>query len=106
MCTCVPGSSFLLFVRLVRFAADVAATFKGIIQAIREVAPAIKAANMKLFIRRGGPNYQQVRLPAAARCILQLQAGRVEVQAGQHVHCHCFPLPAAAMVACECVLND
>lgn len=41
-------------------AADVAATFKGIIQAIRETAPAIKAANMKLFIRRGGPNYQQV----------------------------------------------
>ena len=40
---------------------DVAATFKGIIQAIRELAPAIKAANMKLFIRRGGPNYQQVR---------------------------------------------
>eukprot|EP00879_Flechtneria_rotunda_P001974 GHRR01002149.1.p1 GENE.GHRR01002149.1~~GHRR01002149.1.p1 ORF type:complete len:429 (+),score=132.82 GHRR01002149.1:134-1420(+) len=38
---------------------DVAATFKGIIQAIRETAPAIKAAKMKLFVRRGGPNYQQ-----------------------------------------------
>lgn len=43
---------------------DVAATFKGIIQAIRETAPAIKAANMRLFIRRGGPNYQQVRCGA------------------------------------------
>uniref|UniRef100_A0A383VJY3 ATP citrate synthase n=1 Tax=Tetradesmus obliquus TaxID=3088 RepID=A0A383VJY3_TETOB len=38
---------------------DVAATFKGIIQAIREVAPALKAANVRLFVRRGGPNYQQ-----------------------------------------------
>jgi ATP citrate (pro-S)-lyase len=39
--------------------ADVAATFKGIIQAIRELAPALKAANVRLFVRRGGPNYQQ-----------------------------------------------
>lgn len=38
---------------------DVAATFKGIIQAIRELAPAIKAANVRIFVRRGGPNYQQ-----------------------------------------------
>lgn len=38
---------------------DVAATFKGIIQAITEQAAAIKAANVRLFIRRGGPNYQQ-----------------------------------------------
>lgn len=42
-----------------RFTADVAATFKGIIQAIRELAPAIKAANVRIFVRRGGPNYQQ-----------------------------------------------
>jgi hypothetical protein len=38
---------------------DVAATFKGIIRAIRELAPAMKAANVRLFVRRGGPNYQQ-----------------------------------------------
>jgi len=37
---------------------DVAATFKGIIQAMTEKADAIKAANMKIFVRRGGPNYQ------------------------------------------------
>jgi ATP citrate (pro-S)-lyase len=37
---------------------DVAATFKGIIQAIRERADAIKAAKMRLFVRRGGPNYK------------------------------------------------
>ncbi|KAK9800315.1 hypothetical protein WJX73_000787 [Symbiochloris irregularis] len=37
---------------------DVAATFRGIIKAMREKADAIKAANMKIFVRRGGPNYQ------------------------------------------------
>jgi ATP citrate (pro-S)-lyase len=37
---------------------DVAATFKGIIQAIREQAAAIQAANMRIYVRRGGPNYQ------------------------------------------------
>lgn len=37
---------------------DVAATFKGIIQAFREKQEAIKAARMKIFVRRGGPNYQ------------------------------------------------
>jgi ATP citrate (pro-S)-lyase len=38
---------------------DVAATFKGIIQAIQERSDAIKAAHMQLFVRRGGPNYKQ-----------------------------------------------
>ena len=38
---------------------DVAATFKGIIQAIRERVDAIKAAKMRIFVRRGGPNYKQ-----------------------------------------------
>lgn len=37
---------------------DVAATFKGIIQAFREKADALKAAQFKIFCRRGGPNYQ------------------------------------------------
>ncbi|KAI3438739.1 hypothetical protein D9Q98_001158 [Chlorella vulgaris] len=36
---------------------DVAATFKGIIQAFRERQEAIRAAKMKIFVRRGGPNY-------------------------------------------------
>lgn len=38
---------------------DVHATFRGIIQAIRERSDAIKAANMRIFVRRGGPNYKQ-----------------------------------------------
>lgn len=36
---------------------DVAATFSGIIKAIRERVLAIKAAQMKIYVRRGGPNY-------------------------------------------------
>jgi ATP citrate (pro-S)-lyase len=37
---------------------DVAATFSGIIRALREYAFALARANMKVFVRRGGPNYQ------------------------------------------------
>lgn len=36
---------------------NVASTFDGIIRAIRERKGAIKAAHMKIFVRRGGPNY-------------------------------------------------
>lgn len=36
---------------------DVAATFTGIIQAFRELAEDIKSCKMKVFVRRGGPNY-------------------------------------------------
>lgn len=37
---------------------DVANTFKGIIQALREYKDKIKNSNMRIYIRRGGPNYQ------------------------------------------------
>jgi len=37
---------------------DVAATFKGIIQAIRECKDKMKKAGVRIYIRRGGPNYQ------------------------------------------------
>ena len=37
---------------------DVAKTFKGIAHAIKELAPAIKNANIKIWVRRGGPNYK------------------------------------------------
>jgi len=37
---------------------DVAATFAGIIHAIRERVEPIRQANIKVFVRRGGPNYQ------------------------------------------------
>jgi hypothetical protein len=37
---------------------DVAATFKGITQALREQQAALQRANMHIYVRRGGPNYQ------------------------------------------------
>ena len=37
---------------------DVAATFRGIIAALREAAPALRAAKVKILVRRGGPNYE------------------------------------------------
>ena len=38
---------------------DVAKTFKGIIKAIREYTPKLKAHKVKIYVRRGGPNYQE-----------------------------------------------
>ncbi|XP_048233328.1 ATP-citrate synthase alpha chain protein 1 isoform X1 [Ricinus communis] len=38
---------------------DVAATFNGIIRALREKESKLKAARMQIFVRRGGPNYQR-----------------------------------------------
>ncbi|KAK9934104.1 hypothetical protein M0R45_021260 [Rubus argutus] len=37
---------------------DVAATFNGIIRALREKESKLKASRMHLYVRRGGPNYQ------------------------------------------------
>ncbi|KAF3784955.1 ATP-citrate synthase alpha chain protein 1 [Nymphaea thermarum] len=37
---------------------DVAVTFNGIIKALREKEPQLKAARMNIYVRRGGPNYQ------------------------------------------------
>jgi ATP citrate (pro-S)-lyase len=38
---------------------DVAATFKGIIQAIKHYADEIREGNIKIYVRRAGPNYQE-----------------------------------------------
>ncbi|KAJ1417202.1 Succinyl-CoA synthetase-like [Sesbania bispinosa] len=37
---------------------DVAATFSGIIRALKEKESKLKAARMHIYVRRGGPNYQ------------------------------------------------
>jgi len=37
---------------------DVAATFNGIIRALREKESKLKAARVNIYVRRGGPNYQ------------------------------------------------
>jgi ATP-citrate lyase beta-subunit len=38
---------------------DVAKTFTGIIQAFEEYAPKMKEIGMKIYVRRGGPNYEK-----------------------------------------------
>lgn len=38
---------------------DVAKTFKGITMALRDYKEKLKEANVKIFVRRGGPNYQE-----------------------------------------------
>ncbi|KAI4373837.1 hypothetical protein MLD38_011909 [Melastoma candidum] len=38
---------------------DVAATFNGIIRALKEKESKLKAAQMHIYVRRGGPNYQR-----------------------------------------------
>ncbi|MED6148133.1 ATP-citrate synthase alpha chain protein 1, variant 2 [Stylosanthes scabra] len=38
---------------------DVAATFSGIIRALKEKEAKLKAARVQIYVRRGGPNYQK-----------------------------------------------
>lgn len=38
---------------------DVAKTFTGIIEALQKYAEKLKAQNIKVFVRRGGPNYKE-----------------------------------------------
>lgn len=38
---------------------NVASTFKGVIKALREVAPLLVEHNVQIWVRRAGPNYQE-----------------------------------------------
>ncbi|MBN1323255.1 MAG: ATPase [Methanotrichaceae archaeon] len=38
---------------------DVASTFKGIVMALREYRDRLKESDVKIYVRRGGPNYEQ-----------------------------------------------
>eukprot|EP00121_Abeoforma_whisleri_P000765 Awhi_evm1s678 len=38
---------------------NVALTFKGLVQALREFDDALKSVNGRVYVRRGGPNYQE-----------------------------------------------
>jgi ATP-citrate lyase beta-subunit len=38
---------------------DVAKTFTGITMALKEYKERLKEANVRIFVRRGGPNYQE-----------------------------------------------
>lgn len=37
---------------------DIAATFAGIIQALKDFHGKLQVAKLKVFVRRGGPNYE------------------------------------------------
>lgn len=38
---------------------DVAETFKGVIRALREYADRLREVGVRVYVRRGGPNYEQ-----------------------------------------------
>ncbi|MGD0238506.1 MAG: ATP citrate lyase citrate-binding domain-containing protein, partial [Syntrophorhabdales bacterium] len=38
---------------------DVASTFKGIIKALKEYREKLQENKIKIYVRRGGPNYQE-----------------------------------------------
>ena len=52
---------------------NVAATFKGIVRALEEYQTAIRDQNIRLFVRRAGPNYQEgLRVMREVEEIIQL----------------------------------
>ncbi len=56
---CFPSGKVLLIGGGVANFTNVAATFHGIIRAIREYQEALKAHSVQIYVRRGGPNYQE-----------------------------------------------
>jgi len=82
---------------------DVAKTFTGIIKALREAAPGLREQGVSVWVRRGGPNYQEglrMMREAGAECgldmhvfgpdthitaIVALALGKPEALKGLHV---------------------
>ncbi len=54
-----PRGKFLLIGGGIANFTDVAATFKGIIRALKEYQTKLQENKVKIFVRRGGPNYQE-----------------------------------------------
>jgi ATP citrate (pro-S)-lyase len=54
-----PKGKFLLIGGGIANFTDVAATFKGIIRALKEYQKALQENKVKIYVRRGGPNYQE-----------------------------------------------
>jgi len=52
------GKFFLIGGGIANFT-DVATTFRGIIRALREYCEKLKEGKVKIFVRRGGPNYKE-----------------------------------------------
>ena len=54
-----PKGKFLLIGGGIANFTDVANTFKGIIKALKEYQKELQENNVKIYVRRGGPNYQE-----------------------------------------------
>ena len=54
-----PKGKFLLIGGGIANFTDVANTFKGIVRALREYKDRLKENKVKIYVRRGGPNYQE-----------------------------------------------
>lgn len=54
-----PNGKFLLIGGGIANFTDVAATFKGIIKALKEHQKQLQQSKVKIFVRRGGPNYKE-----------------------------------------------
>jgi len=54
-----PKGKFLLIGGGIANFTDVAATFKGIIRALQEYQKPLQENKVKIYVRRGGPNYQE-----------------------------------------------
>jgi succinyl-CoA synthetase beta subunit len=54
-----PKGKFLLIGGGIANFTDVAATFKGIIKALKEFQKQLQENKVKIYVRRGGPNYQE-----------------------------------------------
>jgi len=54
-----PKGKFLLIGGGIANFTDVANTFKGIIKALKDFQKQLQENNVKIYVRRGGPNYQE-----------------------------------------------
>lgn len=64
-----PGRALVIGGGIANFT-DVKATFRGICRALLECSEQIKASEMKIYVRRGGPNYE-----AALKMMKDIEAG-------------------------------
>lgn len=55
---CLTGKILLIGGGIANFT-NVAATFKGIVRALKEFQHQLKQHKIRIFVRRGGPNYQE-----------------------------------------------
>ncbi|OPY51419.1 MAG: succinyl-CoA synthetase subunit beta [Methanosaeta sp. PtaU1.Bin112] len=54
-----PRGKMLLIGGAIANFTDVAKTFKGVVMALEEYQPKLQEAGVKIYVRRGGPNYEQ-----------------------------------------------